>query len=267
LQGWIFLQNVLQSRQGTIIINLSTKKRHSKLKEDWMMKKVLWKWDYSEDELLVDLEEIKERIPFGEEPTLVEFNESVDLGDLNAKLKAYMEENDDISGWLGYDELEKFFQVINLHPTNITGIDFYGNPDEHNDSIIYDPNVGEFHLGKDWDVIKVYEYWDGHNWITKSGEEAIEYVVEVEEEQVNLDEWNGSNFQTSGTGLHQYIQKIVEVDDEKVEDKYLLVRWSQWQGSLPSGELMSIEEIKEHLELLGRDVNKYMTEIGEKLGE
>lgn len=230
------------------------------------MKKVLWKWDWEEEMILLDPEDIKERILFGEEPSLVQFNGPINLDELNAKCKAFVEENN-IGSWIGHDELEEFFQTVTLHPAKITGVDFYGNPDEYKFSIIYDPNNGEFHLGSEWDTIKVFEYWDGHNFVTKTDEETIEYVVEVSEEKIDLDEWNGRNFETGGLGLHQYIQKVIEVDGKKEEDKYLLVKWSQWQGSLPSAEIMSIKEVKEHLETLGRDVNEYMTEISEKLGK
>lgn len=233
------------------------------------MKKVMWKWDYSESTIMLDPSEIEERIAFGEEPHRIQFKfvdpEVIDLGGLTQKARVYCEEHD-IRLSMDSEELESFFESIGL-PVDVNGVPYNANADEYKDAIIYDGNSEEFSLGSDWPFIKVYEYFDGSNLVVKTDEEAIETVVEVQEEEVNLDEWDGHNMVTGSTGHHQYIQKVVGIDGEKVDDTYLLVKWSQWQGSLPSGTIMSIDEVKSHLESIGRDVNEYMAEISKNLGK
>jgi hypothetical protein len=226
-----------------------------------MMKKVLWIASYEEGTTyLLAPEDIKECYNFGEEPWEVDFttDKDIDLDWLNEKLAAYKEDHDN------NEELEEFFASIGIK-ANVTGTDFYGDVENYEDKIIYDPNTNKFAFGSYWETVMVYSYWDGHNFKDITNDEMVEYELEVEEDEVNLDEWDGRNMVTGGTGLHQYIQKIIELDGEKVNDKYLLVRWSQWQGSLPSGEIMDLDDVKNHLESIGRDVNEYMTEIAEKL--
>lgn len=46
-------------------------------------------------------------------------------------------------------------------------------------------------------------------------------------------------------------------------DQKVLNKWSQWQGVHETGKLLTLEELKEHLRKIDRDVDAYMFKIGE----
>lgn len=231
------------------------------------MKKVIWEVEEVQN-YLIDHEEIEESIPFGDEAIVVELeNSNMDDLMINGKFAEYKEKEDTPDGWYNVDELQEFFESIGIN-AEVHDAPEYGDPVEFADKLIYDINANEFGYGEYWPIVKTYEWHDGSNWKTvELGEGCTEYEMEVAETEVSLDEWNGHDMETDGTGLHEYIQKINKLDGEKVDDRYLLVKWSQWQGSHPSGEILTIDEVKDHLEELDRDVNEYMEAISERLGE
>lgn len=109
------------------------------------------------------------------------------------------------------------------------------------------------HLGKDFllisemDTEPVYIYWDGSNWkcIWLPKPDAIVEVEEDEDEgSYSLDTWDGNNYTYGGVGCHAEYYPICRIDGEPAEDKYLLRYWSQWEGSEPSGEIVSSEELE-----------------------
>lgn len=223
---------------------------------------VLWSKDYSERKLLLEPSDVKERIVFGEEPYRIDFVEpwKVSLYDLDMKVEAFAESKN--TSYLDSEELEEFFAEIG-HRAHITGLPFYEDPDEVENVLIYQPCENGFSFGNDYDTVPIYEYWDGSNWKVIEGEDAIAYNLEVTEKKVNLDEWNGRDMITGGVGEHQYVQKILEIDGDKVDGQYLLVYWSQWQGSIPAGEIFTIDELKDHLQGIKRDVDEYIPQIKE----
>lgn len=125
--------------------------------------------------------------------------------------------------------------------------------------------------GELWDMDLVeemfaVEYFDGgmNRKVLSVDPSNVKRIV-VKDEPYSLDEWDGNNFTTGGVGLHEEVYKITEIDDEKIDDSdeplYLIRHWSQWQGSLPSGKVVSESELMHHLEELERDVEEYMSVI------
>ena len=115
----------------------------------------------------------------------------------------------------------------------------------------------------------VYEYLDSrqNNWQyfviqDQEGNLFADRIV-VSEEFVDLDEWDGSNWRTGGVGLHEQVHKVLKVEGEAVDGMYLVYRWSQWQGQQPDALLLTKEELADHLEELGRDVEEYLSKIAE----
>lgn len=45
------------------------------------------------------------------------------------------------------------------------------------------------------------------------------------------------------------------------DEKMILVKTSQWQGEHATGEILTLKEVEEHLEELGRNVDEYMEQI------
>jgi len=106
---------------------------------------------------------------------------------------------------------------------------------------------------------KIYRYWDGSNWKTVLCYNETEIVIS--DDYVNLDEWDGRNFVTGGVGRHEKVYKVYEVDGEKVDDKFMVLFSSQWQGDHDLAELMDIDELKQHLVEINRDVDEYIPQV------
>jgi len=61
-----------------------------------------------------------------------------------------------------------------------------------------------------------------------------------------------------GAYATRYVHKV---NGQDIEDAFLVYRWSQWQGANPDGLLLTKDELIEHLEGLGRDVDEYLPKI------
>ncbi len=106
---------------------------------------------------------------------------------------------------------------------------------------------------------KIYRYWNGSNWKTVLCQDETEIVIS--DSHVNLDEWDGRNWQTGGIGLHEKVYRVYEVDGEKVADTFMVLYSSQWQGYHNSAEVLHIDELKEHLKEIDRDLDEYIPQI------
>lgn len=134
------------------------------------------------------------------------------------------------------------------------------------DQVVFSPAEMEFVTG--FETVKTYSWWDGSNWVQWIlYPDDIETVVEYTDDAVNLDEWDGKNWVTEGTGLHQKVHRIFTIDGKKEEDTFILVKSSDWVGSQPIASILEIDALKDHLLALGRDVEAYMYEIGKLAGE
>jgi hypothetical protein len=200
----------------------------------------------------VDVEKV---VLLGEQSIAVDVDaNSLDLDDINEKFGKYLAETDEFI----IDALEEFFREYYGLDVAVETAEYYGDTDE--DRLIYDRESKIFYNQRDGHVVEIYRYWDGSNWQTvELGDDLIDVVVVVDQDYVNLDEWNGHDWVTGGTGLHERVYRIAELDEEKPsEPTFLLEKWSQWQGEEPKGYIMTLSEVVEHLKELGRDVDEYV---------
>jgi hypothetical protein len=149
------------------------------------------------------------------------------------------------------DDLERFLQDTGIEFDSIDFVPDYAKPEE---MLCYDRDNREFFNLASVETYPVYRWWDGSNWKHEFGDDESVTVTEVtvEDESTSLDEWDGNNHTCGGTGLHQCYYKVLEMDGEPVQDTYLLVRWSQWQGSHDTGEIMTKEQLDRHIAELHR---------------
>lgn len=63
---------------------------------------------------------------------------------------------------------------------------------------------------------------------------------------------------TENKFTHQYVSKVLEMDGEKVDDLYLLIQISDYQGDIPVAAILDKENLKEYLESIDRDINDYI---------
>lgn len=227
------------------------------------MKYAIWELIHSGKNLLIPTEEIEERALVSNSILLDEI-ELTDEGirEWNKRVRSYENPIFSESDLAVY--LEEEHGLENIEFTMIEA----PNYPPYKNKIAFDLESKEFFNLKDCEKVKVYQWWNGSNYITEElGEADKETIIETSADYVDLDEMEGSNFVTGGLGLHQRLYKIISIDGELAEDKYLLKRWSEWQGDHETGELLNLDEVKVHLERLNRDVAKYMFELGKISGE
>lgn len=223
------------------------------------MKKVVAIW--GNDFLIEDREEINnEAYVDSDVYTVIDGIPLSDVEKLNVKLATKKDHDlDDVY------ELEDFLKED--YP-NVSLVDHDGTVEldqyiayDHEDSLFE-----EISVKKGWETVKVYSWWDGSDWRKEVlGLYDPETLVTIDDDsEVSLDEWDGSNWKTNHLGYHESIYKIVEIDDEIVsENLYLVKKWSQMQDDHPTAQIMTKEELEDHLYDLGRDVVEYMDQLGE----
>ena len=234
--------------------------------------KVLWNGHYGDEEqaLLIDAKEIEKVASINEDETFVINNVDMDEEQLTQQLKEYMEtseEKDEDFDAQSTEDIESFLHSLGFEHAEVNYCEKYP---ERKDQLVYDLYNNVFTNLSYCDELKIYRYHDGSNWQTiELLDHMTETVLEVTDDYVNLDEWDGRNHTTGGIGEHQYIYKVITVDEKEVEDTYLLNSWSQWQGSHETGQLLySMETVKDHIDELGeRNLEEYMYEVGKLSGK
>jgi hypothetical protein len=228
------------------------------------MKRLLWEVNEGAT-LLIDPKDVFEEV-YAEGLLVVE---GVDDNQwplvLEALSKKEEQDEDFAVRFMDEDDFEMFLEEELGIEASVRYADEWMKPDE---TTLFDRENMQFLKADELEKTKIYEWWDGSNWHKVVLESHMtETVVEITEKSVCLDEWDGRNWQTGETGLHEYVHKVGTIDGEEVEDTFLLARTSQWQGIHTTAEILTIEEVREHLKTLDRDVEKYMYEIGGLVGE
>jgi len=137
---------------------------------------------------------------------------------------------------------------------------YFGNYENKNEGLLIDPEDVEEVCNEDFlEEKRIYRYWDGRNWKTVFCDNETEIVIS--DDYVNLDEWDGRNFVTGGVGLHERIYRVYEVDGEKIDNAYMVLYSSQWQGDHDLAEVMDLEKLQEHLKEIDRDLDEYIPQI------
>lgn len=224
-------------------------------------KKLLWKIS-EETTLLIDPKEVSEQVYLG--GAFFIFDDELNAEQQTLIIEKLKQGDTDIR-WMSPDEFQEIIEEIGID-VSVSVADEWINPDEN--VILFSREELSFWKPSELEKTKVYEWWDGSNWERVILEPYMdETVVEITEKSVCLDEWDGRNWQTGGMGLHEYVHKVITIDGEEVEDMFLLVNTSQWQGSHPTCEILTVDEVRNHLKEIGRDVEKYMYEVGSLSGE
>ncbi|MGG3879621.1 hypothetical protein [Bacillus smithii] len=227
------------------------------------LEKVLWKNDFNSFAFLIDKKKVEERAWVSDQTLIIENVEPTT--DIIEKLQNHLSEKEEE---IQDDyEMKKFLKSCGLEGAEISWAEDFPEIEE---KLAFDCYEQKFFLLTDAEPIKVYEWWDGSNRETLVlDENTSETELVITESFVDLDEWDGRNHVTGGIGEHERIYKVLEIDGQDVSDKdvFLLNEWSQWQGSHETGEIMDLDEVRQHLKDIGRDVEKYMFEIGKLSGE
>lgn len=216
------------------------------------LEKVLWKNDMLDGALLIDKKDIVEKAWVGNY-TLIIDNISVDeIEHLQEQLSVIDQKLLDV-----YD-MEEFLKRLDFENAKASSVEEF--PTIEN-KLAFDCYTQKFFNIADVEPIKIYEWWDGNNFKTFAlDENTTETELIITDDFIDLDEWDGRNFATGRIGNHERLYRILEIDGQDVshENVFLLNRWSQWQGSHETGEIMDLDEVRRYLKEIGRDVEKYL---------
>lgn len=223
---------------------------------------LLWSVDPYEKNLLVHPEDVV-RMVTGEYLILIH-NVNADQQHLDEKLRNFIEEKEqsDEDFYFNYnaEDIENFLHEIgftNAETENANTLE------EVRDQTVFNTYNNSFDNLENYDTVKVFEYWNGSNYENYylDNNNNTETHVLTSEDYVSLDEWDGNNMVTGDTGRHQKVRKIYELDGEKVSDMYLVIYWSQWENEPTEAEIMDVDQLRQHLQEIERDVDEYIEEI------
>jgi hypothetical protein len=217
-----------------------------------MKKYQIWErenWGWQERGILIPAEEITDMV-YAENESWYQIEgitENVDalVERLTAAYLAAVDADEDFE-IADNDDLERFLQDTGIEFGNISFVPDFAQPEN---VLCYDMYHREFFNLSSIEIYPVYRWWDGSNWKHVFGDDESVTVTEitVEDESTSLDEWDGNNMTCGGKGLHQQYYKVLELDGQSVQDMYLLEYWSQWQGDHATAEVLTKNELNEHI--------------------
>jgi len=166
-----------------------------------------------------------------------------DLPDLNALI---IGDADDVADVAEAVKAATGYRVDSIHTGGCAQGEYVDDAHGYYD-VAYDHLGKRFLLISEMETDPIYIYWDGHNWIYVwlPEPDAVIEVDEVDDEEpFSLDRWDGNNYTYGGVGCHAEYYPVCRLNGEPVEDKFLLRYWSQREGTEPSGEIVSSEELE-----------------------
>lgn len=218
-----------------------------------MKKKLIWNvrnYENKNEGLLIDPEDVEEVCNFCDYSVA-----TIDLPvSEKKKLNKLLEEKE--AEIYDYCDLEDFLEENGYQNVEIDSLEDYPVCEE---KLCFDFQEKEFFDLAECYTERIYRYWNGSNWKTVFCDNETEIVIS--DDYVNLDEWDGRNFVTGGVGLHERIYRVYEVDGEKVDNAYMVLYSSQWQGDHDLAEVMDLEKLQEHLKEIDRDLDEYIPQI------
>jgi len=137
-------------------------------------------------------------------------------------------------------ECKDYYEIIDLPELTGITVEQAGDNEEAKHILCYFEESENIGYLDECESIPVYVYWDGSNWKEKWQDPSITEteIVYDETKEENLDEWDGNNWIYKRRFNHGRKYPIIEINGEKVKNKYLIIEWSQYQGSLPKGKIV-----------------------------
>jgi len=197
---------------------------------------------YGEDGLLVvDPDDLTQKVSFYETEAYL-FSADADMGLIRKALVEYKERKEDES--LSFDEVLDEYGI----PYKVAGEAEDYNPDlvicfpDDDDLKWAVCRMSDLVLG----VSDVFQYWDGSNWNeiwAESDAGKRTKVVIDEDTKETLDKWVGREWHYRRPFTHGYLYKVISIDEQQVDDKWLLVETADWAGALDWGELVDGKDL------------------------
>lgn len=221
-------------------------------------------WEGPNVNLLIDERKIEEKILLGDNTYELSWDglilDEVDVKLLNKEFEHFVNFNKE-----KFDEKEEML-VHFFGEKQIELAIFWADElvDPNEDRLVYDLYSNLFYRSKEEGfLVRFYEYWDGHNWrpiVFDSNYGMVEKIIKVADSYIDLDQFDGRNWSTGNPFEHVRIHKIIQMDNSTLEDHYIAICTSDYQGIHPWGIILeSKQELRKYLEVNYRD--QYYNEL------
>lgn len=140
---------------------------------------------------------------------------------------------------------QDIYDYLIEHGINHKNMDDYSKI--YTGTVVYDLENQEWGLLEDMEITPIVTHWDGNNmqYYALHEDRWQEEVIEVEEQATCLDRWDGNNMSTGGRFEHAHVYK-------SIDDRYVLVLSSQWEGSRDRAAALGQEEFLSYMENINR---------------
>ena len=219
------------------------------------MEKVLWNEGDGHKSFLIHPNEIEEQIYLGDYSFIIDGIDilKIDVEELTEKLNTHTRQYPFL-----YDhDIEEFLISIGFEDARVN---YYSKYYAHiENKLVFHEEDNVFYNLAEGNKVVVYRWLDGSNVQTIECTEDVTITkLEVSDNYVDLDKWDGRNYTTGGIGEHQNIRKVLKLNGEKKEDTFLISYGSEWQGSHNYGEIKHLDSVIIHLKEIGREVETYL---------
>lgn len=131
------------------------------------------------------------------------------------------------------DTIEKIEETLIMNNIEFDGVDYMKDYEEFErvDKLVYNTSNDEFEniISYNDYTIQGYEYWNGSNWNIKLFDDVEK--IEITQENVSLDVYDGRNYNIKVQGVHQDLYKITN-DNDNFIGEFLIIKYSQYQGNI-----------------------------------
>jgi len=201
----------------------------------------LWKLKDENRYLIIDPKDIVKKISFKTDAYI--FDPSTDIAILHKALAEYRIQKEK-------DPYLAFFDILDRYSIKYDTVDDVEN--YYPDALLCFPDDKDIEQAickmRDIEGISdVYEYFDGSEWRTIWAETDVQHrmsiIVDAKSVE-SLDRWS-CNFGWCYRRRfnHGHLYKITSIDNEPVDDKYLILEFGEWYGALNWGKIVEEKDL------------------------
>ena len=230
------------------------------------MKKTAYIWDDVFNRVdfafgdFVDADDVDDVVVFSdrEDAYLVCKATQSDIKTLTAAFNEYCQQNKSHDGPLHIDanDLQNIVDSLGIDST-VELCDRVQFVDPEDDDIIFDTFSNEFSMLSVC-YTRTKAYWDGSEQEYKIFDAAtmMETKVEYDDEKIcYLNDISKEATEMIGDGSKKYVYPVSKIDDETVNDMFLVVDYEGWQNEYATAQVFDRKELQDYVETIGLKID------------